>query len=596
MSTRNPISWLVRPPSRLRTIPDARAKLLRPLWAALLIFAIVIDIAGALHVLRATYEYRPVFDRLGLDYEVQYRGEVWVGLPTGKMEPTVDKQPRLVAVNGRAVRPDARIAELTSRLKEAPGPKVAVDLRLPNGQVTRLEQTRGPVAAGGTDRRDLDFRIATRLIFALLACASLLFCSLMLAIRRPRDPVAMLFAFAFAAMAATIDPPLQLWMAQGWALTNDILSSSWFYLLMLALATFPDGIFIPRTFRWLIPLGIPIAILLSLEPINAILQAFAGIFILFAMMTAQVRRFRRQAPGIEKQQIKWAAFGFTAGLLLIAGAFLILAITPDQALDQAPLISLVVLVLFSTGMAAIPLGLLVALIRFRLWEADTIISRSAAYAFVTMFVGIVWAASADLAKLIIASIMGQQHEAGATAIGAIIAAGVFGPTQSAVLGWTRRRFGTAADKLAELPAQIKEWSVTESPRELGERILGSVNAALHPATASLTLETERGSEEIANLSAETDETDPGRHSGPKLNLPLRQGNSLVGTLVLGPRTDGNRYGLKEREALQEIADPLASALRTSATRHSREAGMQRTIEEMAARLAQLEKGGSPKPA
>lgn len=596
MSDKTPISWFVSPPSRLRPIPEARARLLRPLWLALVLFAIVIDIAATLHVVRATYEQRPVFTRLGLDYEVQYRGEVWVGLPMDEKGPTLDKQPRLVAINGQPVSPDARISELTSRLEDAPGPKVTIDLRLPNGQVTRLEQTRRAIATGDTARRDLDFRIATRLIFALLACASLLFCSVMLAIRRPRDPVAMLFAFAFAAMAATIDPPLQLWMAQGWALANDILSSSWFYLLMLALATFPDGLFIPRIYRWLIPLGIPIAVFLSLEQVNGLLQAFMGISILLAMLTAQAIRFRRRAGGLEKQQIKWAAFGFTAGLLLIFGAFLVLAVTPEQTLDRTPLISLAVLVLFSTGMAAIPLGLLVALIRFRLWEADTIISRSAAYAFVTMCVGIVWAASADLAKLIIASIMGQQHEAGATAIGAIIAAGVFGPTQSAVLGWTRRRFGTAADKLAELPEQIKEWSLTESPRELGERILGLVNAALHPATASLALETESGTEEIASQSAETDETDPDRHNGPKLSLPLRRGNSLVGTLTLGPRTDGNRYGLKEREALQEIADPLATALRTSAIRHSREAGMQRTIEEMAARLAQLEKDGSPKPA
>jgi len=588
------VSWLIKPPARLRPIPDGWARLLRPLWLALLLFAVVIDVAAALYVVRASYEQRPVFDRLGLDFEVQYRGEVWVGLPLGKGEPAVDKQGRIVAINGRPVSPDARISELTSRLEGAPGRSVAVDVRLPDGKATRLQQTRTNVAPDTSARRDLDFRIATRLVFALLACASLLFCSLMLAIRRPRDPVAMLFAFAFAAMAATIDPPLQLWMAQGWALANDILSSSWFYLLMLALATFPDGIFVPRIYRWLIPLGIPITIFLSLEPVNAMLQAFVGVSLLLAMVSGQVRRYRRLADGIEKQQLKWAAFGFTTGLLLIAAAFVVMAVTPTEIFDRNPFISLIVLVLFSAGMAAIPLGLLVALIRFRLWEADTVITRSAAYAFVTMLVGIVWAASADLAKLIIASIMGQQHEAGATAIGAVIAAGVFGPTQSAVLGWTRRRFGTPADKLGELPAQAKEWSLTDSPHELGGRMLASIDGALHPATASLTLETERGPEEIARLSHEANSS--GQPGGPKLQLPLRQGDDLIGKLVLGPRSDGNRYARKEREALQEIAEPLAKALRTSAIRHSREVGMQRTIEEMAARLAQLEGGATPKPA
>jgi hypothetical protein len=244
-------------------------------------------------------------------------------------------------------------------------------------------------------------------------------------------------------------------------------------------------------------------------------------------------------------------------------------------------------------MAAIPLGLFVALTRFRLWEADTVISRSAAYAVVTMLVGIVWAASADLAKLIISTIMGQQHEAGATAIGAIVAAGIFGPTQSAVLGWTRRRFGSPADRLADLPAQAKEWGLVDSPQELGERILAAIDAALHPAQASLTLD--EGDIELASLARESDLVASGA-AGSKVRVPLRYEDSLVGTLILGPRTDGNRYGLKERQALLRIAEPLAAALRTSAVRHRREAGMQRTIEEMAARLAQLENGPSAKPA
>lgn len=584
---------IAKPPSRLRPISDRLAKVLRPLWLAVMIVAIVMDVAGAFHVVRATYQYQPVFNRLGMDYEVQYRGEVWVGLAPGHGQPELSREARLIAVDGQPVSADARIAEITNRLENAPGPTVAIGLRLPDGRILHSDRARTNFTIDATAKRDLDFRIATRLIFALLACAALLFCSLMLAIRRPRDPVAMLFAFAFAGMAATIDPPLQLWMAMGWALTNDIISTTWFYLLVLALATFPDGIFVPKGLRWLIPAGIPLSIMLSVDAVPAMLQAFTGCIILLALLTGQIRRYRRLSDGIEKQQIKWAAFGFTTGFILILISFMVLAFTPEAELERNPFISLIVLVLFSTGMMAIPLGLLVALIRFRLWEADTVITRSAAYAFVTMLVGIVWAASADLAKLIIASTLGQQHEAGATAIGAVIAVGVFGPTQAAVLGWTRRRFGTPADKLAELPGQAKEWSLTDSPNELGDRILAAIQGALHPASASLTLAARGVSTEIASLKQESDGIGA---EGPMVQLPLRQGDELVGTLIIGPRSDGNRYGRKVREALQEIAEPLARALRTSAIRHDRESGMQRTIEAMAARIAQLEQGAPPKPA
>ena len=53
------------------------------------------------------------------------------------------------------------------------------------------------------------------------------------------------------------------------------------------------------------------------------------------------------------------------------------------------------------------------------------ITRSAAYAVVTVVVGTVWAASSDLVKLVITELMGRESEAGATTMGAIIAAGNF---------------------------------------------------------------------------------------------------------------------------------------------------------------------------
>jgi len=68
-------------------------------------------------------------------------------------------------------------------------------------------------------------------------------------------------------------------------------------------------------------------------------------------------------------------------------------------------------------------------------------------------------------------------------------------------------------------------------------------------------------------------------------------------LLLGRRSDGNRYNRLELEAVQEIIPPLAEALRVSRSRYSRENLMQQRLDEMAARLAQLEGGGAkPEPA
>ena len=84
---------------------------------------------------------------------------------------------------------------------------------------------------------------------------------------------------------------------------------------------------------------------------------------------------------------------------------------------------------------------------------------------------------------------------------------------------------------------------------------------------------------------------------PKLidRIMLADEESAVGELRLSRRSDGNRYNSHELEAVRELIPSLAEALRVARGRYSRESQMQAQLEQMAARLAQLE-GGTPKPA
>jgi len=311
---------------------------------------------------------------------------------------------------------------------------------------------------------------------------------------------------------------------------------------------------------------------------------------LLAMLVGQVRRYRRLEPGIEQQQIKWAAFGFATGFILILIAFLLIPLLPENSVRPSPLLTVAVVLCFSLGMAAIPLGLLIALTRFRLWEADTIITRSAAYAVVTLFVGVVWAASSDLVKMVVTEIIGRESEAGATTVSAIIAAGIFSPTQSVVLGWTRRRFGGPVDRVQGAAQRLKSWGLTETPEEVATRALSIIDEAIHPAMAAIVMDTAHSPELLAVRG--TDSADDRRLIE---SILLADEESSVGKLLLGRRSDGNRYNRQELEAVRELVPNLAEALRVARGRHSRETVMQQKLEEMAARLAQLE-GGSPKPA
>ncbi len=574
------------PPLRLRVVPERYVPLFRLLWFLAFLLSVAAVALGTVHAIRETYEQRPAFRALSLDYDLEDDGRITI-----KAESKPNAIYRLVAIDGTAVDPDIRVPELARRLKAAPGPTVALDLIDKDGQAVKLEQPRDTAPADARASRARDLRFGARLASGLFACAVLLLCSFLLARRRPSDPVALLFAFAFAGLASTIDPPLAMWMAYGWPLLYDVSSSLWFYLLLIALAVFPDGIFVPKPFRWLLILGIPLAIFLSLHDVNSDLQALLGLGSLLLVVAAQILRYRRLGPGIERQQIKWAAFGFAAGLLLVSQRSSCCRSYPGG--QSANLfLNLAVVLLFSLGMAVLPLGLLTALTRFRLWEADTVITRSAAYAAVTLIVGVVWAVSSDLLKMVIEEVMGRESQAGATTAGAVIAAGIFSPTQSLVLGWTRRRFGDPVDRMRDASSRMKRWALTETPAEVATRALALIDDVMHPSASAIVLDSPLRRELIAARDVSSSD-DP--ELIEKLLLADEEGS--VGTLLLGRRSDRNRYNRQQLEAVEELIPPLAEALRIARSHHSRESEMQQRLDEMAARLAQLEGGGAkPKPA
>lgn len=582
---------LFRPPARLRNLPDRWAKVLRPLWMICLGLAVLTVAISTIYAVRAAYSVQPTIYEHGLDFDVTSDGELRIGTRADSGQvPAVPLTAKVVAIDGKRVPPDLQVTQFAKRLDAARGPNVKVDLQKPDGSIVELTQSRRPLDVSPAQLRERDIRIWTRLGVSLLACGALLACSLLLALRRPRDPVAMLLAFAFVGLAATVDPPLQFWLWTNQDVVLDVLGAVYYYLLLIALASFPDGVFAPRALRWLLPVGIPLAIFVSLPGINENVQGILGVAVLFAVLGSQIIRFRREPDGIARQQIKYAGFGFAAGFLLVLAAVVFAAYLGEDPNEYTPLQGLAVLLLFSSGIAAIALGLLVALIRFRLWEADTVITRSAAYAVVTLIVGVVWAASSDLVKLVITEVMGRDSEAGATTVGAIIAAGVFSPTQSAVLGWTRRHFGGPLDQIHDAAKRLKTWGMTEPPSEVATRALSIIDQAVHPIASAIVMDTSTGDELIAarEVSSQDD---------PRLieRLTLQDEESPVGVLLLGRRSDGNRYNRQELEAIREIIPSLAEALRVARGRYSRDNMMQQRLDEMAARLAQLE-GGAPKPA
>ncbi len=127
------------------------------------------------------------------------------------------------------------------------------------------------------------------------------------------------------------------------------------------------------------PYGVHSALL---DPLNGftLLLVFVG---LGAAAVSMVKRFRR-ASGQERQQIKWLAFAAAVAAVVIPTGFAVYEVVGDHVADMAMMLSVL----------GLPLAAGVAILKFRLYDIDVVISRTLLVAglvgFITAaYVGIV---------------------------------------------------------------------------------------------------------------------------------------------------------------------------------------------------------------
>ena len=171
----------------------------------------------------------------------------------------------------------------------------------------------------------------------------------------------------------------------------------------------------------------------------------------------------RAADGDRRQQLKWLACGGA-----VAAASLLLA----AALGVAELLA---------GLAALPVGIGVGILRYRLYDIDRIISRTLAYTLVTGLLIGVYAGLVLLATRVL-----SVHTPVAVAAATLAAAALFTPLRRRVQHAVDRRFNRArydADQtVAAFAARLKDAVDLDSIRD---DLAGTVHQALEPAHVSV---------------------------------------------------------------------------------------------------------------
>lgn len=423
--------------------------------------------------------------------------------------------------------------------------------------------------------------------------------AILLYARRRRDTVAALLSLSFLLMAGGFFSAEGFFRATDLTWLRDLLAHGGRFLLLLVLLTFPDGRFTPRwtvAVAALLALWTPLALLgpvpLDVEYIGYL--AFTAIGVLSIALP-----YRRLPPGLERQQVRWALFGFASGTILLVLAVATTFLPDPLASAGKTPTELVAQLLAALGIAGFTLGLLVSLLRYRLYDADAVISRSAGYAVLTLTLGAAFAASAKGVELFFEASFGRDSGAVPAAVAAGLAAVLITPAHNRIHGWAERRFQRGLLHLRrDLPACVNDLRETASLVELLDEVLERIATGVRAARAAVLLGDSaaavRGSdsEEVTRWSGGQSLASPGAaldrdRSDPlfPMRVPLRVrhgGDAPIGWILLGPRPDGSFYGKDEREALAEIADPVARAVQIVQLREGRG-------REQEARLAALER-------
>ena len=355
------------------------------------------------------------------------------------------------------------------------------------------------------------------LILFLIAASVMLtypFVGTLLAVRRPRNPLGWLLLVLGLGFTLSFFSTEYLGRAtiSGWPLPGAVWVawlSTWSFVLNVSIAfgwiplLFPTGrVLSPRwvPVAWAIGIVTVVgAVAAALDPVEldgagvvfinpvgiAALAALIGVIndlfmpaiaILGALSVASLLiRFRR-SEGVERQQLRW--------FLLATASFLVsLVATFVTAIEGLFLVALV-------AAAGIPVAAGIAILRYRLYEIDRLISRTIGWAVVTAVLVAVFVSVVVILQAVLAPV--TRENTIAVAVSTLVAFALFQPVRRRVQRTVDRRFDRArydgqlmADDFAE---RLRDQVAIEV---IATDLQSTIDGAVKPSRQAIWLRTER---------------------------------------------------------------------------------------------------------
>jgi hypothetical protein len=267
-------------------------------------------------------------------------------------------------------------------------------------------------------------------------------------------------------------------------------------VLMLTLFyIFPDGQFRPNWMRWSAAsiFGLIILDVLVLE--TEAQASSTSLFIILLFITgvilgvySQVFRFLRVSSATQRQQTKWIMLGFIsmfAGMMPWA-IFVEIAPLPygmPRLWFSLSLVPQYILIGF------FPMSLVVAMMRYKLWDIDLVIRRTLQYGLLTGLLALTYFGGVVIFQGIIEPLTGSASTPFVTVATTLFIAALFNPLRKRVQEFIDQRFYRAKyDAEQALDAFAAAARAEVDIHRLSGALLGTVNRTIQPKSASLWLQ------------------------------------------------------------------------------------------------------------
>lgn len=392
-------------------------------------------------------------------------------------------------------------------------------------------------------------------------------------VSRRRETVAALLCLALLALGAVAGNQGTFWQEIGMAWMAFALANLGVGGLAVALLAFPAGHFVPAWTRWIAFAVLPVLVIGLLMPD---ITLFAVIAVLVVPVIVLIVRYRAE-PAEARRQWRWAMLGFVLGLgvwitMGLLTSYVVYPVLPYEVVG--PWSWLTTSGIFAVAALLMAGGLVLSLLRYRLYDAPVVISQSVLYGGLTLSLVAIFAGTEKVIEIIGEEWFGESIGALAGGLGAAFAAVAIGPLHHRIGHFVEHRFRADLVHLRrDGPALIAEMMETGDRALLITSVCALLAERLHVVGVAVAV----GAEPHAHGA------DPVIH-GDDPHWPIRADLGQDQVLRLGPRPDGSLCDAQEREVIGDIAARMGRALRIMAARQAREDALLSRIARIEAAL------------